>query len=320
MFPTQTNAPVFVFAPMEGVTDAPMRQLITQIANWDWCVTEFIRINDLVPPDKVFLKKVPELLTGGKTLSGTSVSVQLLGGNAANLALSAKAAVDLGALAIDLNFGCPAPTVNRHDGGATLLKYPDRLFEIVSAVRKAVPDHIPVSAKLRLGWEDPSDCVRNAERVWSAGASWITLHARTRMAGYSPPVFWDWIGKVAAQVKVPVVANGDIWNLDDFKTCAQVTGCQAFMFGRGALADPFLVDKARAVLAGRSVDSIPPPQWRNWFLGLDQVTAEHPRKSEVLASRCKQWGNFANRVRKNDWFDRIKKQTTFESVLTALGE
>ena len=99
-------------------------------------------------------------------------------------------ACDAGALGIDINFGCPAPTVNSHDGGATLLKYPHRIREIVRAVRDAVPSDLPVSAKLRLGWESIDDIYENARMAADGGASWITIHARTRAQGYQPPVYW----------------------------------------------------------------------------------------------------------------------------------
>ena len=113
--------PRLFLAPMEGVTDWAMRDLLTEVGGIDQCVTEFLRITDTLMPPSVFEKNCPELKTGSRTRSGTPVFIQLLGGQAEPLAMDAARAVDLGALGIDLNFGCPAPTVNRHDGGATLL-------------------------------------------------------------------------------------------------------------------------------------------------------------------------------------------------------
>src|SRR5207248_8564004 len=95
-----------------------------------------------------------------------------------------------------LNFGCPAKTVNRHDGGATLLKYPQRIRDIVRAVRAAVPGHVPVSAKMRLGWDSIDPIEENAAMAAEGGASWLTIHGRTRLAGYAPPIFWRPIGRV----------------------------------------------------------------------------------------------------------------------------
>src|SRR3954470_23925874 len=191
-FPAITRGrPALILAPMEGVTDAPMRALLSERGGFSFCVTEFLRVSQDVVPAKVFRASVPELLRNGCTTpSGLPVSVQLLGGDPGRLAESALVAVRAGALAIDLNFGCPAPTVNRHDGGATLLKHPQRIRAIVEAVRQALPPSIPVSAKLRLGWDSLDPVHENAEMAAQGGASWITIHARTKMQGYQPPVYW----------------------------------------------------------------------------------------------------------------------------------
>lgn len=110
---------------MEGVTDAPMRTLLTEGGAFTHAVSEFLRISEGDLPGRVYLEHVPELKTNSKTPSGTPVIFQLLGGDPEKLSRAALTAVKLGAIGIDLNFGCPAPTVNRHDGGATLLKYPE---------------------------------------------------------------------------------------------------------------------------------------------------------------------------------------------------
>ncbi|MES2963372.1 MAG: tRNA-dihydrouridine synthase, partial [Bdellovibrionota bacterium] len=135
------NGPIdrIMLAPMEGVVDAMMRDRLTRIGGIDLCVTEFLRVQDRLLPDSEFRKDAPELFKGARTPSGIPVLVQFLGGQAGPIAANAVRAVELGALGIDLNFGCPAKTVNRHDGGATLLKNPERIFDVVSAVRAAIP-------------------------------------------------------------------------------------------------------------------------------------------------------------------------------------
>src|SRR5580704_4865763 len=143
-----------ILAPMEGVTDAPMRALQGATGAFTFAVSEFLRIAQVVPPKHVFYRHIPELRVGAKTPTGMPVQVQLLGGHAGRMAEGAVRAHQLGATAIDINFGCPARTVNRHDGGATLLQHPERIREIVAAVRAALPANLPVSAKLRLGWDD----------------------------------------------------------------------------------------------------------------------------------------------------------------------
>src|SRR5207244_3542550 len=106
---------------MEGVLDWVLRELLSDVGGVDRMVTEFVRVTDRLLPDHVFHKYCPELNQGGRTRSGIPVFIQLLGGQAGPLAENARRAVELGAPGIDLNFGCPAKTVNRHDGGAALL-------------------------------------------------------------------------------------------------------------------------------------------------------------------------------------------------------
>lgn len=134
---------------------------------------------------------------------------RLLGGQAEPLAWNAQKAVELGALGIDLNFGCPAKTVNRHDGGASLLKSADRIFNIIKTVRSHVPQ-IPVTAKIRLGYDDPTQCLENAVAATEAGATWLTVHCRTKTDGYKPPAYWEWIPKIQQVTKIKIIANGDI--------------------------------------------------------------------------------------------------------------
>lgn len=107
---------------MDGVLDAPMREVLTECAHYDYCVSEFIRVNDLPVPESVLLKKMPELRNGSRTLSGTPVRAQLLGEHAEPLVRTAERLVALGSAGIDLNFGCPAKQVVRSGGGSAVLK------------------------------------------------------------------------------------------------------------------------------------------------------------------------------------------------------
>ncbi len=238
-------------APMEGVVDFILRDVLTGIGGIDQCVTEFIRVTDKLHSPAVIYRYAPELKMGSRTRHGTPMFLQYLGGQAQPLAENAARGAELGALGVDLNFGCPAKTVNRHDGGASLLKTPERIFEIVSTVRRAVPAHIPVTAKMRLGFDDPSHCFANAEAVQAAGASWLTVHCRTKTDGYKPPAYWEWIPRMKEKVSLPIVANGEIWNVSDFWRCAEVTDCQKIMIGRGGVARPFLFRDIKASIEAR---------------------------------------------------------------------
>ena len=229
-----------VLAPMEGVVDHLMREMLTQIGGYDLCVTEFIRVVDQCLPARVFQRICPELAQGGKTVSGTPVRVQLLGQEPNWLAENAVRAVELGSPGVDLNFGCPAKAVNKSRGGAVLLKQTEQLYQIVKTVRDAVPAKYPVSAKIRLGYDDTSLTLANAEAICAAGASSLAVHARTKSDGYRPPAYWPWIAKIKQHVAIPLIANGEIWSAADAVQCQQQSNCQDIMLGRGALAMPNL--------------------------------------------------------------------------------
>ncbi len=243
-------------APMEGVVDFVLRDVLTGTGGIDQCLTEFIRVTDKLHSPPVIYRYAPELKMGSRTRHGTKMFLQYLGGQAQPLAENAAQGAELGALGIDLNFGCPAKTVNRHDGGASLLKTPDRIFTIVSAVRKAVPAHIPVTAKMRLGFDDPGQCFDNARAVEAAGAAWLTVHCRTKTDGYRPPAYWEWIPKIKEQVRLPIVANGEIWNVNDFWKCYETTGCNQIMIGRGGVAKPFLFRDIKRSIQDRKTQSL----------------------------------------------------------------
>ena len=237
--------PVRLLAPMEGLTDPLMRQILTQIATdlgrpYDWSVSEFIRVTQHVLPAHVFYRYVPELHHDAKTASGTPIHLQLLGSEAQLMAENAAYACELGAPAIDINFGCPAKTVNSHRGGSVLLDEPEVMYDIISAVRQAVPDHIPVSAKIRLGYTDTSrmDDIRGA--INDSGADWLTIHARTKTQGYKPPAYWDKIQSFNA-LAIPVIANGEIWNAEQAQACMVQAGTPHLMLGRGAVIRPDLI-------------------------------------------------------------------------------
>ncbi|HJP81946.1 MAG TPA: tRNA-dihydrouridine synthase family protein [Fimbriimonadaceae bacterium] len=313
------GVPSLALAPMDGITDAPMRELQGEIGAFSYAVTEFIRVSGATVPAKVFRREVPELSSGAKTRSGLSVQVQILGGEPEWMAATAVEVWRAGATAVDLNFGCPAPTVNRHDGGATLLQFPERIEEIVNAVRQALPPEVPVSAKLRLGWECIDDIYRNAEAATRGGANWLTIHARTKSQGYKPPVFWQPIGRVREQLNIPVVANGDIWTIDDFLRCQEETGCEHYMLGRSALANPQLGRQIAGALGMRMVRTSVPTDLHALLSRLDSLTCEYfgPSVSRSPA-RLKQWLKLAANFGSFTQFDLVKRAETSAELLELL--
>ncbi len=279
-----------LLAPMEGLLDHSLRDVITRAGGIDRCVSEFIRVTDQCLPERVFIRVMPELLNGSRTAAGTLVRGQLLGSDPACLADNAAVLASLGSAGVDLNFGCPAPTVNRHRGGAVLLDEPDLVHDIVAAVRRAVPAAVPVSAKMRLGHRDESRMLDNALAIQSAGACELVVHARTKLHGYRPPAYWEQVAHIRRALHIPVVANGEIWNVADAQRCREVSGCEMLMIGRGMVADPGLA------LAIRDPAGVPlgwPVLWpllgHYWRRIAGHVVPRH------RAGRLKQWLNLLRR-------------------------
>ena len=159
-----------ILAPMEGVLDPLLREILTAVNHYDLCVTEFVRVVDQLLTKKTLLRLCPELLQNGKTRSGTPVRVQLLGQHPQWLAENAVLATEMGSPGIDINFGCPARRVNQSCGGAALLKEPEAIYKILKAVRDALPAGQILSAKVRLGWSSPEECHEIIDAVLKGGA------------------------------------------------------------------------------------------------------------------------------------------------------
>ena len=285
---------------MEGLLDFVLRDILTRVGGVEKCVSEFIRVTNTLLPEKALLRTVPELAFGARTLAGVPVWPQLLGSDAACLADNAARLAEMGAPGVDLNFGCPAKVVNRHGGGATLLREPEVLLGIVAAVRAAVPAHIPVTAKMRLGYDDDSLAVDCARALEAGGAAEIVVHARTKAQGYRPPAYWDRVADVRAAVGVPVVVNGEIWTVEDAQAAVAQSGCNTLMLGRGIVARPAL---ARSILqAMGSVEgniAQPGSDWTWADMGPLMHAFWHVARTRLeqkqQAGRVKQWLNLLRR-------------------------
>ena len=291
---------MLILAPMEGLLDHGLRTVLTRVGGVDRCVSEFIRVTDQLLPLRSFTRIVPELLHGSRTASGVPVRPQLLGSDPACLAANAARLATLQPAGIDLNFGCPAKTVNRHRGGVVLMDEPELLHAIVAAVRRAVPAHIAVSAKMRLGIDDARRALECAQALEAGGASELAVHARTKVQGYRPPAYWESIAVVRERVRLPVIANGDIWTVEDALRCRAVTGCSALMLGRGLVRRPALAQAIRQRDAGGdaalpdtdpSVAALPWPQVMPLLAEFWQDVCGRVERRH-RAGRLKQWLNY----------------------------
>ena len=279
---------------MDGLTDVYARELLTGIGGYDLCVTEFLRVTDTLFPTRVFHRRFPELKNNlnqpGFTKSGTPVFLQLLGSDHSAMADNAAKAIELGAIGIDLNFGCPSKTVNKSDGGASLLKYPERINQIVSAVRCSVPTNIPVTAKMRLGFDDQSLAHENAIAIQNGGADWVTIHARTKKDGYRPPAYWDALAPISDFLEIPVIANGEIWNVDDYFKCKDHSACDSVMLGRGAMVTPDLALQIKKTLNNETIAALSWQEVVQILENLYWLMSNNPKlKERYIAPRLKLW-------------------------------
>ncbi|MBY0345553.1 MAG: tRNA-dihydrouridine synthase family protein [Neisseriaceae bacterium] len=310
-------------APMQGLIDPIMRDLLTRIGGIDVCTTEFLRITNQCHSAKSIQRLAPELWHDAKTIAGTPVVLQLLGSDVGRMAENALLGVTLGAKTIDLNFGCPAPTVNRHGGGAVLLKEPERIFEIVSAVRKALPTTVELTSKMRLGYDNTDLALDCAQAMCDGGVSRITVHARTKQQGYAPPAHWSWIPKIQAVVTVPIVANGEVWTVEDYIAICAETGCRDVMIGRGLVSAPDLAWRIKHYVATGEVCAIRP--WTEVLIWLADFFAlamagqnQEPlrQQNQYAVARLKQWLKMLMRTyaEATILFDSIRSLTEAETI------
>ena len=185
--------------------------------------------------------------------------------------------------------------VNRHGGVAALLQDPELIHRIVTQVRRAVPAEVPVSAKMRLGFDDDRRAEECAQAIEQGGASELVVHARTKAHGYRPPAYWERIADLRAQVRLPLIANGEIWSVADALRCQAVSGCDSLMLGRGMVADPGLAHAVRRALGQPLAPAVAwadllPLLGEFWRLMSARVERRH------RSGRLKQWLNYLRRI------------------------
>ncbi|MBY7831601.1 tRNA dihydrouridine(16) synthase DusC [Vibrio fluvialis] len=302
-----------ILGPMEGVLDHLMREMLTQINDYDFCVTEFVRVINLPLPDHVFYRLCPELKQGSRTKAGVPVKVQLLGQEPHWMAENAVRAAELGACGVDLNFGCPAKMVNQSKGGAALLQHPELIYQVIKACRDAVPSDIPVTAKIRLGWENPDDCFEIVDAVQQAGADELTVHARTKAGGYkASEIKWDYIDQIRQKTTVPLIANGEIWNYADGQACIETTGVDSLMVCRGALNVPNLGNMVK-----HNHRAMP---WHEVVDLLLEYSAYEVRgdKGKYYPNRVKQWFSYLRQSypQAADLFREIRTMTEVDPIVS----
>ena len=224
-----------VLAPMAGISNSAYRTIIKEMG----CGLIYAEMVS----DKAITygsKKTIDMLY--MTDFERPISQQIFGSDKESFVTSAKYIYEnMKPDIIDINMGCPVPKVAvRAQAGSALLKNPDKVYEIVKAVKEAVP--CPVTVKIRSGWDENSiNAVEIAKVIEKAGADAIAVHPRTRAQGYSGKANWNIIKEVKESVNIPVIGNGDILTCYDAKRMLDETGCDAIMIGRGVLGNPWLI-------------------------------------------------------------------------------
>jgi nifR3 family TIM-barrel protein len=234
----QTGCPFLILAPMEGVGDRSFRKAMGSVGGFDEAVRDFLRVPRNGHPESLARIYDPT------ELGPIPLAAQLMGSDLELMSETAKQLEKRGAHRIDLNCGCPSNTVTGRGAGSSLLKEPDFLHQVAKSLVQSVS--IPVTLKMRSGFEDTTLFRENLKAAEESGVRYITLHPRTKVDGYGPPARWDLIAEAKSVLKIPLVGNGDILSVDDALRMLSETGCDALMIGRGAVTNPFLFHQIRA--------------------------------------------------------------------------
>jgi len=233
----KNGCPYLQLAPMEGVGDRCFRKAMASVGGFDEAVRDFIRV-----PRHAHVKSLSREYAADE-LSPIPLAAQLMGSDPDLMAAMAQEMQLKDAPRIDVNCGCPSNTVTGKGAGSSLLKDPNFVYEVAKSVVKAVS--IPVTIKMRSGFEDISLFKENLLAAQESGVRYITLHPRTKVDGYGPPARWDLIAEAKTLLKIPVVGNGDILNVAGALDMLRITKCDALMIGRGSIMNPFLFHQIR---------------------------------------------------------------------------
>ncbi len=311
---TVTIASQLALAPMAGVTDAAFRQICAE-KGAGYTVTELVSAKALCYRDK----KTAQLLMPFP--NEHPFAAQIFGSDEACMAEAAQLALEIsGADIIDINMGCPVGKVVKGGDGCALMRDPEKAARIAEAVVRAV--NVPVTAKMRRGWDKGSiNAVELAKLLEQAGVSAVAVHGRTRMQMYGGEADWNTIRDVKQAVKIPVIANGDVFSAEAAVRILKFTGADMAMIGRGSFGNPWLFEQAAAALNGWDIPA-PPPFAERWDTAVRQVELAaqyHGERTAMLEARHHLCWYLKGVSYANYYKEKIVKLSTLEELRALSG-
>ncbi len=264
------DRPALVLAPMQDVTDLPFMRVIARRGAPDWFVTEYFRVHPDSHLNHYILRSICENETG------RPIFAQMIGRDIPNLIRTARELLEFPVAGIDLNLGCPAPIVCRKDAGGGLLRSPEAVHEIIGALRDAIPGKFTV--KTRLGYHSEEEFPKLLEIFRSHGIDGLTIHGRTVIERYQTPVHPDFVKMAVEQLHCPVIANGNVVDVETGLSYFAQTNAAGLMIGRGAIRNPWIFSQLQtAFVSGEIVQPTYQDLWAYVLELYDEIARETPK-------------------------------------------
>ena len=295
--------------PMAGVTDLAFRTICRE-QGAGLTVTEMVSAKALCFQDK---KSIPLLALGE---GEHPAAAQIFGSDPVCMQEAAAIAHEVsGADFIDINMGCPVPKIANSGDGSGLMRTPELAVKVAEAVIRGAG--CPVTVKMRLGWDKGSiNCVEFAKAMEQAGVAAVTVHGRTRTQMYAGTANWDWIREVKQAVRIPVIANGDVFSPKDAVRILSYTGADMAMIGRGVFGNPWIFAQCKAALEGREIPPIPPLAQRcDTAVRQFEMAAQNKGEKIACLEARKQYAWYLKGVSHAGYYkEQICKITTLDDV------
>jgi len=262
-------------APMAGMTDTAFRRLVKRHGGCGLVVSEMVSSEGLV-------RGIDRTLEYAEyTEEERPVSIQIFGGDPEKMAAAAQVVEGMGADIVDVNMGCPVPKIAKHNAGCSLMREPAHAASVIASMVKAV--RIPVTVKMRAGWNDGDrNAPTLAKMVQDAGASAIAVHGRTAEQSYSGLADWDLVARIASELTIPVFGSGDCIEPEQIVERLR-SGVQGVLVGRGVLRNPWILQQANDLIAGRAPRQVTPEERGRFLLDyIELLLSERTDESRAL--------------------------------------